>query len=62
MSKLWNKNNSDVVESAIKMLAASRVMLTKIAELHQPMATFGYCKECFTEYPCQTIKLLDGEQ
>jgi len=62
MRKLWNKSDSDVVAAAIKMLAASRVVLTKVRELHQPMEYVGVCRECYLDYPCTTIQLIDGEQ
>jgi hypothetical protein len=62
MLKPWSKTDSDAIESAIKLLAASRITLNKIREIHQPLSYIGYCAECFTEYPCKTIQLIGDEQ
>jgi hypothetical protein len=62
MRKLWNKTDSDVIAAAIKMLAASRVTLTVIKDLHQRMDYVVVCRECYLDYPCTTIQLIDGEQ
>lgn len=58
MRKMWNKIDSDVIESAIKLLAASRVTMMRLRELHQPLSYIGLCAECFTEYPCKTIQTM----
>ena len=47
----------DIVDDNLEMLQA----IQRVRELH--FNDYGFCGECnLREYPCQTIKTLDGEQ
>lgn len=57
---VWLQVHRDVIEEAAERLRA----IAQVRDLHQgePLMDFEWCDRCDSQWPCDTIRALDGEQ